>query len=199
MARETGVARQRIIDTATELLQEAGYEGFSLRKLAERLGQTAAAVYIHFADKDALLRAVLDQEFAIAAPAWFAEHPLAPDAAPRERLLALTGFYLAMGLGNPVSYRIRFFHDRGADAQIRDWAAGQFAPGDNARQLRDALAAWLGSGWLASPQRLALAFIGLWAVMHGLILALAPVDLPLDEKVRFAQAAVETHLGGLHA
>ena len=74
MAKEPGQARKRIIDAATALLQEAGYDGFSLRKLAERLGLTAAAIYIHFTDKDALLRAVLDQEFAVAAPIWFAAH-----------------------------------------------------------------------------------------------------------------------------
>ena len=199
MAKEPGQARKRIIDAATALLQEAGYDGFSLRKLAERLGLTAAAIYIHFTDKDALLRAVLDQEFAVAAPIWFAAHPLSPTASPRDRLIALIQFYLAMGMGNPVSYRIRFFHDRGADSQIRDWAAGHFAPDDNARHLRDALIGWLGLGSLADPEKTNLCVMELWGILHGLILAFAPVDLPVDEQIRIALGAAETYLEGIHA
>jgi AcrR family transcriptional regulator len=201
VAKEPGRARLRIIEGATRLLQESGYDGFSLRKLGLMLGLTAQAVYIHFKDKDDLLRAVLDREFAAAAPLWFAANPLSADADAYARLVRLVRFYLTMGLQNPVSYRIRFFHDRGVDEQIREWAAGNFAPEDNARHLRDALAAWAAgpTGKENSPRETNGLFLETWAFMHGLILAYAPLQVPLTQKIDTAQAAVELHLGGWYA
>jgi len=43
--------RQRILDVASELFVERGYDATSLREIAERLGVTKAALYYHFASK----------------------------------------------------------------------------------------------------------------------------------------------------
>ena len=51
--------RQRILDVAAELFVEQGYDGTSLREIAERLGVTKAALYYHFSSKDQILRALL--------------------------------------------------------------------------------------------------------------------------------------------
>ena len=197
--KEPGYSRKRLIAAASALLQEVGYDGFTVRKLGDRLGQTAAALYMHFADKDALLRAVLDQEFADAARGWFASHPPASRASPRDRLLGLLHFYLSMGLGNPISYRIRFFHDRGADPQIRGWAEGRFDESDNARNLRDAVADWLDAGGRAEPSRVNLVFLEIWGMMHGLILAFAPAEMPTEDKISTALEAVTLFLEGINA
>jgi AcrR family transcriptional regulator len=50
--------RQRILDVALELFIEQGYDGTSLRQIAERLGVTKAALYYHFASKEDLLLAL---------------------------------------------------------------------------------------------------------------------------------------------
>lgn len=47
--------RERILDIALELFTEQGYDGTSLRDIAERLGTTKAALYYHFARKDDIL------------------------------------------------------------------------------------------------------------------------------------------------
>jgi AcrR family transcriptional regulator len=52
--------RQRILDAATELFVERGYEATSLREIAERVGVTKAALYYHFPGKEDLLRALLE-------------------------------------------------------------------------------------------------------------------------------------------
>lgn len=51
--------RERIVDAATELFAERGYLGTSMREIAEELGVSKPALYHHFADKQALLLAVL--------------------------------------------------------------------------------------------------------------------------------------------
>jgi len=51
--------RVRILEVALELVTERGYAGMSIRDLAERLDLTTAAMYYHFASKEALLDALV--------------------------------------------------------------------------------------------------------------------------------------------
>ena len=53
--------RQRALDVALELFAEQGYEKTSLREIAERLDVTKAALYYHFASKEALLAGIVDR------------------------------------------------------------------------------------------------------------------------------------------
>jgi AcrR family transcriptional regulator len=50
--------RDRILDVALDLFTEKGFDGTSLREIAERLGVTKAALYYHFASKDDILMAL---------------------------------------------------------------------------------------------------------------------------------------------
>ncbi|WP_375176158.1 TetR/AcrR family transcriptional regulator [Pseudooceanicola sp.] len=52
--------KAQILEAATQLFAEMGYEGTALRDVAESCGMTKAALYYHFADKEALLRAVVE-------------------------------------------------------------------------------------------------------------------------------------------
>ena len=49
---------QRILDVALDLFIEQGFDGTSLRQIAERLGVTKAALYYHFESKDDILMAL---------------------------------------------------------------------------------------------------------------------------------------------
>jgi len=50
--------RERILDAALDLFIEKGFDGASLREIAEQLGFTKAALYYHFASKDDILMAL---------------------------------------------------------------------------------------------------------------------------------------------
>jgi AcrR family transcriptional regulator len=50
--------RQRILDVALDLFTEQGYDGTSLRQIAEQLGVTKAALYYHFESKEDILMAL---------------------------------------------------------------------------------------------------------------------------------------------
>jgi AcrR family transcriptional regulator len=50
--------RDRILDVALDLFIEQGFDGTSLREIAERLGVTKAALYYHFESKDDILMAL---------------------------------------------------------------------------------------------------------------------------------------------
>jgi AcrR family transcriptional regulator len=50
--------RDRILDVALDLFIDKGYDGTSLREIAERLGITKAALYYYFTSKDDILMAL---------------------------------------------------------------------------------------------------------------------------------------------
>jgi AcrR family transcriptional regulator len=54
------LSRERIRDTALELVDEHGFEELSMRRLAQRLGVQAASLYSYFPTKDALLESLAD-------------------------------------------------------------------------------------------------------------------------------------------
>jgi len=53
--------RDEILDAATRLFAERGYEGVSVHDVAERVGIGKASLFHHFATKDVLYEAVLDR------------------------------------------------------------------------------------------------------------------------------------------
>jgi AcrR family transcriptional regulator len=56
--------RQNILDTTLEIIDQDGYNNFSMRKLATRLGITATTIYNYYSSKDELYLAVLTRGFA---------------------------------------------------------------------------------------------------------------------------------------
>ncbi len=56
--KKSATTRDRILDAALDLFIEKGYDGTSLREIAERLGFTKAALYYHFASKEDILMAL---------------------------------------------------------------------------------------------------------------------------------------------
>jgi AcrR family transcriptional regulator len=56
-------SRQKILDAATEIAVERGYEGTSIGQVSERSGLPASSIYWYFKDKDGLIAAVIEQSF----------------------------------------------------------------------------------------------------------------------------------------
>ncbi len=52
--REKSETRDKILDAARELFVTEGYEGVSMRKVAEKIEYSPTAIYVHFADKNEL-------------------------------------------------------------------------------------------------------------------------------------------------
>lgn len=55
------IRRKQIIDTAVHLFYTQGYDGTSLRDLAERVGINKATIYHYFASKEEILYQILDE------------------------------------------------------------------------------------------------------------------------------------------
>ena len=59
MPRDKSLSHERIIRAATEEFSEYGYDKASMRRIGERCGLTAAALYRHFDSKEAMFDALV--------------------------------------------------------------------------------------------------------------------------------------------
>jgi len=75
--RQSVDTRTRIQQVALELFTERGYEGTSLREIAERLGVTKAALYYHFKTKEDIVGSLVQDRIAAIQRliAWGREQP----------------------------------------------------------------------------------------------------------------------------
>jgi TetR/AcrR family acrAB operon transcriptional repressor len=72
-AEDTAATRAALVDAALHTFAREGVDRATLAGIAETAGVTRGAVYHHFADKEALLGAVLGETWeVVAAPVWAA-------------------------------------------------------------------------------------------------------------------------------
>jgi AcrR family transcriptional regulator len=80
------LSRERILDAATEIAAERGYEGTSIGAVSKKCGLPASSIYWHFKDKDDLIAAVIERSFGV----WVeAASKIPHDAGNEERLIGV--------------------------------------------------------------------------------------------------------------
>src|SRR4051794_27860964 len=97
--------RVEILDAARRLLADHPVEALSQRAVAREVGISPPALYLHFADRRALVWAVLEQLFAELARYTETAAAAAKDGSP---LRAWCLAYCRYGLENPGHYRLLF-------------------------------------------------------------------------------------------
>ncbi|MCM3022721.1 TetR/AcrR family transcriptional regulator [Heyndrickxia ginsengihumi] len=58
---EMRITKKKIIDASWDLLRDEGIEGFTMRKLAEKINVRAASLYYHFKSKQSIFQVLADQ------------------------------------------------------------------------------------------------------------------------------------------
>ncbi len=99
--------RREILDAAREAFVRYGYEGVSMRQLAEKVGCSHSNLYLHFKDKEALFDCLVEESFE-----QLAEGIRVPESAkggnPVELLKKAGRAYVKFGLANPNVYEFAF-------------------------------------------------------------------------------------------
>jgi AcrR family transcriptional regulator len=101
--------RTLIIDAARELFVTKGVEAVTMREIAKRIDYSATSIYLHFADKEAVLRAILDVDMLALATSL---KTILQIADPVERMQALGNGYAEFALSFPNHYRLMFMAER---------------------------------------------------------------------------------------
>lgn len=160
--QQKAAMRSELVAAAHRLVQEEGYEGLTIRKLARRVGYAPMSVYSYFADKQDILLALAEDAFETLARRI--EENRSDD--PVEALKAVMVEYAAFGLGNPDEYRIVFMTEKTKPPPGKTFA--EMEQGNPAMKvLVERVEACVAAGRLKGDPR-AIATM-LWAVGHGTI------------------------------
>ncbi|MBC7805338.1 MAG: TetR/AcrR family transcriptional regulator [Akkermansiaceae bacterium] len=104
--------RRDILDVASRLFSDRGYENVTLRAIAEELGYAHATLYRYFPDKSCLLEELCLETFALLT-AEFDAIAGAASLNPQERLFQTSRQLVRFGLTHPQHFRVVFFGPEG--------------------------------------------------------------------------------------
>ena len=207
--RREGDLRTAVLDAARQRLVREGYRDLSMRDVARAVGCSVSSIYLYFANKDALVHALMDEGF----ERWHRRmrEVAGAEVTPAARLEAVCRAYVEFGLANPEFYEIMYmFHsDRMAryprelfrrarrnleelgalaDAYAETYAGVRRAAGSGADRAGDA-------GDVGDAQVRATA---LWATLHGIVSTVIAdrLDRRLD-RARYIEGAIRYALAGV--
>jgi AcrR family transcriptional regulator len=164
--RQKNLLRQEILDAARDILVREGYDGLSMRKVAERIDYSPTAIYLHFKDRDDLVFCVCEQLMGglVKELQQVADRHADPLVALKKGLRR----YVEFGLKHPQHYQATFGiphgHDPEKDARYQE-------PGTMAMQAFGFLPRLVGE--CVKQKKLAKVNVhdtscALWAGVHGL-------------------------------
>ena len=126
--------RQEILDTARAQMAAQGAAALSLRAIARQMQLTAPALYRYFADRDALVTALIIDAFNALADSLAAARDARPETSLGQRLLAMALAYRDWARAHPQDYLLIF------GTPIPGYAAPAEATGLAAKRCFDVLA-----------------------------------------------------------
>ena len=109
--------RAEILSAAERIFVEHGYEGATIRKIADEVGLSSTALYMHFADKAEILHEICREAFETLTAANAAV--IEESAPPVARLRKMMQAYVDFGFANPNAYRLIYLT---SPAEARDGA-----------------------------------------------------------------------------
>jgi AcrR family transcriptional regulator len=170
--RERDQVRGKIMDAARDLFVREGYEAVSMRKIADAIEYSPTAIYVHFADKQALMRELCAHDFPSLAHVF---NDLAGVADPIERIRRTGHTYIRFAVTHPNHYRFMFMtphaslHPPEELKRMHDEDPHKDNPNENSylflvRACEQAIAQGRMRAELTDAQLVAQTF---WAAVHG--------------------------------
>jgi AcrR family transcriptional regulator len=186
---------EEILAAAEQLLVETGdKESVSIRAIADAVGVTPPSIYLHFPDKETLMFAVGDRQFARFDEAL--ETAAAGASDPVNALERRGEAYVRFGLDHPEAYRIMFMGrstlvDRHVDTVEK---AGTTA----FEHLVTAVQRAIDAGGLRADVDPLQGAIFLWTGMHGITsLLISLAAFPWGDRETLVRDLCRLHLRGL--
>ena len=167
--RDREEVRGKILDAARDLFARDGYDAVTMRKIAEAIEYSPTAIYLHFKDKDTLVRELCVADFDSLARAF---QRIAREPDPLERLRKVGLAYADFAVEHPNHYRLMFMTPH--PAQTKDDEAAALRRGNPeadayaflAGTIAEAIEKGLVRPELKDPHIVAQAA---WAGVHGVI------------------------------
>ena len=209
---EGELLRAEILTAARELLAETqDSEAVSVRAVADRVGVSTPSLYLHFADKQALLDAVCELVFADLDERMQAAAATTSD--PFDSLRLRGRAYAEFALANPEQYRLAMMrmpavHDHFDKHTYTPFSAEDIVAGPTYHHLIEAVEDCIRVGVFAPGTDPNMVATSLWAATHGAVsLCLAKPGLAGDDALALCElvianaglgSAVTSYLGDPH-
>lgn len=113
--REKSELREKIMDAARAIFVRDGYDAVSMRKIAESIEYSPAAIYLHFPDKETLFRELCEADFMQLAQVF---NELAGIADPVRRIMETGRTYIRFATAHPQHYRMMFMQEHPAEVEL---------------------------------------------------------------------------------
>jgi AcrR family transcriptional regulator len=189
--------RASILAAARGIVLREGYRSLTMRRIAEAIEYSPAAIYQYFESRDAIAAALMDEGFEQLAAAF---EPLASTVDPLARLEAVARAYVAFGLDHPETYRLMFMEDPEITATVLS-APSQANAGERAYA-----AIITPVGELAARAKLHAGLDvqatadALWSALHGLVsLRLSCPKFPVTPNAPLLDTLVTALFHGISA
>lgn len=178
-----GDLRAALVREGRKLLDREGFEGFSLRKLSGIIGVSPMASYRHFATRDDLLAAIVDDAYERFADAL--EASVGSELPPAEQATRLCVAYVRFFTKNPDILKVLFLQTRERDDTMLRRRSGEDAlkvgyGTQRSYRIFVDIAARAAPGYPdLKPEEAALA---IWSRAHGLAILLSQESWHYDVK-----------------
>ncbi|MGD9957299.1 MAG: TetR/AcrR family transcriptional regulator [Candidatus Nanopelagicales bacterium] len=193
---EGELLRAEILTAARELLAETqDADAVSVRSVAERVGVSTPSLYLHFADKQALLDAVCELVFADLDERMQAAAATTDDPFDGLRLRGLA--YAEFALANPEQYRLAMMrmpavHEGFDKNAYSPFSAEDIVAGPTYHHLIEAVQRCIEVGVFAPGTDPNTVATSLWAATHGAVsLCLAKPGLAGPDALALCEMVIE--------
>lgn len=197
--RDKEAVRRSILDAARELFVAEGFQNVSIRKIAERIEYSPAAIYGYFPSKDDIFFALAEEGLRLLGdPGTIRENPRFRDAPPLERVRGVFWRLYEFSREQPQYFAL-IFVDRSVPRISREYERFAFAR-DRKRHIVEALQACIDAGDLPQTLNTAVAMRALMVGVVGVaVLRLSDRLGPGEDPDRLAADVLNLTLAGLRA
>lgn len=157
--------RGEILQAAERIFLAEGYQGATIRKIADEVGVSSTALYMHFRDKDEILLEICDSAIAklLRSNSEISARPI--DAVSRVRLML--DAYMTFALENPNAYQLVFCGHSGLVSEEKQ--AATEALGDSCYAVFVSTVREIGATGRLRTGTVESAAQAMWAACHGLV------------------------------
>jgi len=183
--------RAEIVAATKDLLaRSASLEAVSIRAVADAVGVTSPSIYLHFADKDALIEAVVADVFAELDAAMLAAADQVDT--PMEQLCAFGLAYVQFALEHPEHYRIATMNQPSTGQQGEAGTLDHVLADAAFSHMLGTVSACMEHGIFAAGDPIPVA-LELWSAAHGIAsLMIAKPFLPWGDKMATANSVLRS-------
>jgi AcrR family transcriptional regulator len=200
--RERQAMQTAIFDATRAIVSQKGYEGLTMRAVADRIEYSVAALYKHFADREELIRALCEHDFYTFSRMLAEKRGREAGSDVIEQLRALGRDYAEFALEHPEQYRVIFM----TPAPIEKLVSKELgSPESDAYALvLGAVQAAQAAGHFATYDPHLVAQL-MWATVHGVVsieiahMAIKKRSIPFVPVKQRIEGALDMVLLGLDA